>query len=367
MEVARQLRREALGDTVPNMAQAIGSSLAEHLAAEVARDGKLADTAATLAALAEAAIDVAEVVGRGALAGDLAAQGSQNSDGDVQKALDVIAHKRFTQALQAAPVAEVASEEADDVMVLKPGAPLAVAIDPLDGSSNIGVGMVVGAIFGIRPVVTDPNDPNASFKTPGTTQLAAGFVVFGPATTFVVTLGNGTRIFTLDRAQKTFKLTHDAIKVVPSANEYAINSSNGRHWDNPVRAFVEDCMRGTDGPRDRDFNMRWTAALVADAQRVLIRGGVFLYPGDNRKGYSQGRLRLLYETAPIAFVMEQAGATATDGRNRILDLVATKIHERSPLVFGSAEEVACVGRYYEGRQPAAGRSPLFGQRGLIRN
>lgn len=346
---------------------AIGSTLSEHLDAEVARDSSLADTAKTILALAAASIDVSEICARGALAGDLGAQGETNSDGDVQKALDVIAHKRFTEALQSAPVAEVASEEADDVMVLNPGAPLAVAIDPLDGSSNIAVGMIVGTIFGIRPAVSDPTDPNASFKSPGTTQTAAGFTVYGPATTFVVTLGNGTRIFTLDRADKVFRLTHDALKVVATANEYAINSSNGRHWDVPVKAFIEDCLRGEDGPRDRNFNMRWTAALVADAQRVLIRGGIFLYPGDGRKGYEQGRLRLLYETAPIAFVMEQAGAAATDGQTRILDLVATKIHERSPLVFGSTDDVACVAKYYEGRQPAAGRSPLFGQRGLMRS
>ncbi|MEH3119375.1 MAG: class 1 fructose-bisphosphatase [Methylorubrum populi] len=346
-----------------------GSSLDDHLDAEVARDASLADTAATIRALAAAAIDVSETVGRGALAGDLAAQGEHNSDGDVQKALDVIAHKRFMQALEEAPVAQVASEEAEDVVTLKADAPLAVAIDPLDGSSNIGVGMVVGTIFGIRPVTRGQGieDANASFLTPGTTQTAAGFVVYGPATTFVVTLGNGTRIFTLDRAAGVFRLTHDALTIVPSANEYAINASNVRHWDGPVKSFIEDCLRGSEGPLDRDFNMRWTAALVADAQRVLIRGGVFLYPGDNRKGYAQGRLRLLYETAPIALLIEQAGGGATDGQGRILDRVAAKIHERSPLVFGSTEEVGCVGKYYDGRQPSAGRSPLFGQRGLMRS
>ncbi len=349
------------------MTKPTGSSLDAHLDAEVARDASLADTAATIRALAAAAIDVSVTCGLGALAGDLGAQGEHNSDGDVQKALDVIAHKRFMQALEQAPVAEVASEEAEDVVVLNPAAPLAVAIDPLDGSSNIAVGMVVGTIFGIRPKVVVDGDPNASFKTPGTTQTAAGFVVYGPATTFVLTLGNGTRIFTLERAEGVFRLTHDGLKVVPSANEYAINASNARHWDGPIKAFIEDCQRGSEGPRDRDFNMRWTAALVADAQRVLIRGGVFLYPGDGRKGYGQGRLRLLYETAPMAFLMEQAGAAATDGRTRVLDLVATKIHERSPLVFGSNEEVACVATYYDGRQPAAGRSPLFGQRGLMRS
>ena len=341
-------------------------SLDAYLSEHVARDAGLADVAATIRAIALAAIDVSEICARGALAGDLGAQGEQNSDGDVQKALDVMAHDRFTQALRSAPVASVASEEAEDVMVLDADAPLAVAIDPLDGSSNIAVGMVVGTIFGIRPALPG-TDPAASFLTPGTAQVAAGFVVYGPATTFVLSLGDGTRIFTLDRTGQVFRLTHDAIRVAPTANEYAINASNGRHWDAPVRSFIEDCMRGAEGPRDRDFNMRWTAALVADAQRVLIRGGVFLYPGDGRKGYAQGRLRLLYETAPMAFLMEQAGAAATDGQGRILDLVATKIHERSPLVFGSTEEVACVARYYEGRQPAAGRSPLFGQRGLMRS
>ena len=346
-----------------------GSSLDDHLDAEVARDASLADTAATIRALAAAAIEVSEIVGRGSLAGDLAAQGEHNSDGDVQKALDVIAHKRFMQALDEAPVAQVASEEAEDMVELKADAPLAVAIDPLDGSSNIGVGMVVGTIFGIRPVARgqEGGDPNASVLTPGTTQTAAGFVVYGPATTFVITLGNGTRIFTLDRAAGVFRLTHDAMKIVPSANEYAINASNARHWDGPIKSFIEDCQRGTEGPRDRDFNMRWTAALVADAQRVLIRGGIFLYPGDNRKGYAQGRLRLLYETAPIAFLIEQAGGEATDGQARIMERVAARIHERSPLVFGSTEEVACVAKYYDGRQPTAGRSPLFGQRGLMRS
>lgn len=344
-----------------------GSSLDEYLAAEIARDAGLADTVETLRALAAASIDVSRIVGRGALGGDLGAMGEVNADGDVQKAIDVIAHERFTHALENAPVAQIASEEAEDVVVLKDGAPLAVAIDPLDGSSNIGVGMVVGTIFGIRPAIADASDPAASFKTPGTSQTAAGFTVYGPATTFVITLGAGTRIFTLDRDANEFRLSHDGLEVVASANEYAINSSNVRHWDAPVRAFIEDCLRGSEGPLDRDFNMRWTAALVADAQRVLIRGGVFLYPGDSRKGYAQGRLRLLYETAPIAFLMEQAGAAATDGQTRILDVVAKGIHDRSPLVFGSTEEVECVARYYAGRQIDAGRSPLFGQRGLMRN
>ncbi|MGU3536641.1 class 1 fructose-bisphosphatase [Methylobacterium sp. A54F] len=345
----------------------IGSRLDAYLAEAVWARRELEDTAAVIAAIAAAAIDISEVIGRGALAGDLAAAGDQNSDGDVQKALDVIAHNRVTEALQSAPVAEVASEEAEGVMALKPGAPLAVAIDPLDGSSNIGVNMAVGTIFGIRPAVRDAANPIASFTTPGTAQLAAGFVTYGPATALVLTLGEGTQVFVLDRAERAFRMTHASLDVPVSAKEYAINASNARHWDGPIRAFVEDCLRGAEGPRDKDFNMRWLGSLVADAQRVLMRGGVFLYPGDGRKDYAQGRLRLLYEAAPIAMLMEQAGAGATDGERRILEIEATGIHERVPLVFGSQEEVACVAKYYGGRNHAAGRSPLFGQRGLMRS
>ncbi|GJD96311.1 class 1 fructose-bisphosphatase [Methylobacterium iners] len=345
----------------------LGSRLDTCLAQIVAAESRLADAAAVVAACAEAAIDVSALIGRGSLGGDLAAQGAQNSDGDVQKALDVLAHERFTEALRSAPVAEVASEEADGVMVLNAGAPLAVAIDPLDGSSNIGVNMAVGTIFGIRPALSREGDLIASFTDSGTVQIAAGFVTYGPATSLVVTFGHGTQIYTLDREVRAFRLTSAALNVPAQSKEYAINASNARHWDAPVKAFIEDCLRGSEGPRDRDFNMRWLGSLVADAQRVLMRGGVFLYPGDNRKGYAQGRLRLLYEAAPIAMLMEQAGGAATDGERRILDIAATGIHERVPLVFGSGEEVACVAKYYEGRNPAAGRSPLFGQRGLMRS
>lgn len=344
---------------------AVGTPLDAYLAQVTRADASLRDAAAVVTAVAEAAIEISAVIGRGALGGDLAATGEQNSDGDVQKALDVIAHERVTAALRGAPVATVASEEAEGVMVLNPSAPLAVAIDPLDGSSNIGVNMAVGTVFGIRPVVPG-EDVEASFRTPGTTQLAAGFVSYGPATALIVTFGQGTQSFVLDREQGQFRLTSAAMKIPATAKEYAINASNARFWDPPVKAFVEDCLRGTEGPRDKDFNMRWLGSMVADIQRVLTRGGVFLYPGDARKGYARGRLRVLYEVAPVAMLIEQAGGAATDGQARILDLVATGIHERAPLICGSTEEVACVAAYYAGGKPDAGRSPLFGQRGLIR-
>ena len=344
---------------------ALGTPLDAYLADAVAARPDLTDTAAAIGAIAGAAVEISAVIGRGALGGDLAATGEHNSDGDVQKALDVIAHERVTAALRGAPVAEVASEEAEGVMRLAAGAPLAVAIDPLDGSSNIGVNMAVGTVFGIRPALKDGGE--ASFRTPGTAQTAAGFVSYGPATALILTLGEGTLAFVLDRAAGAFRLTSAAMRVPEAAGEYAINASNVRHWDGPIRAYVEDCLRGTEGPRDKDFNMRWLGSMVADIQRVLTRGGVFLYPGDGRKGYARGRLRLLYEAAPVAMLIEQAGGAATDGRTRILDVVAEGIHERCPLVCGSTEEVACVAAYYAGGKPDAGRSPLFGQRGLMRS
>lgn len=348
-------------------APALGTSLDAHLAQAVAADPGHKDTAAVVAAIAQAAIEISELIGRGSLGGDLAAAGASNSDGDVQKALDVIAHERVTAALKGAPVAEVASEEAEDVMVLSPGAPLAVAIDPLDGSSNIGVNMAVGTVFGIRPAIRDETDPSASFRTPGSAQRAAGLVSYGPATALILTLGRGTQSFVLDRAEGIFRLTAAAMAVPASAKEYAINASNARHWDPPVRAYIDDCLRGTEGLREKDFNMRWLGSMAADIQRVLTRGGMFLYPGDSRKGYARGRLRLLYEVAPVAMLIEQAGGAASDGQTRILDLVASGIHERAPLVCGSSEEVACVAAHYAGGKPDAGRSPLFGQRGLMRS
>jgi fructose-1,6-bisphosphatase I len=346
---------------------AIGTPLETCLAQAVDAQASLKDVAAVIAAVARSAVEISERIGRGALGGDLAAAGEHNSDGDVQKALDVIAHESVTAALRGAPVSEVASEEAEDVMQLNRDAPLAVAIDPLDGSSNIGVNMAVGMIFGIRPSIKDPGNPIASFATPGSTQIAAGFVTYGPATALILTLGQGTQSYVLDRAQGVFRLTSPAMAVAPSTKEFAINASNARHWDAPVKAYIEDCQRGTEGPRDKDYNMRWLASLVADIQRVLTRGGVFLYPGDARKNYARGRLRLLYEVAPVAMLVEQAGGAATDGQTRILDLVASSIHERAPLVCGSTEEVACVATYYGGGKPDAGRSPLFGQRGLMRS
>jgi fructose-1,6-bisphosphatase I len=318
--------------------------------------------ARTVTAIAEAARDIAALVALGPLV-EHSEAGGRNADGDAQTALDLDAHQRVTQALRQAPVAFVASEEAQEPVLLDPGAPLAVAVDPLDGSSNIDSNVSIGTIFSVRPALA--GEPLATFLRPGSGQLAAGFVIYGPQTALALSVGQGVQIYVLERARGTFSLALPEVRVPATANEYAINASNYWHWDEGVRAYIDDCMQGEEGPRGKSFNMRWIASLVADAYRILRRGGVFLYPADRRPGYHQGRLRLVYEANPIAFLMEQAGGAATDGLRRVLEIAPAALHQRTPLVFGSSEKVARVARYQEDPHFLAGRSPLFGRRGLM--
>lgn len=342
-------------------------SLENHLAAWAAGDELRAAAAATIAKLAAASRDIAELIAAGPLAGDLAAQRSEGGGGDVQKELDVRADALLAEALAHAPVAAIASEEMDVPLALNPGAPIIVALDPLDGSSNIDTNVSVGTIFSLLPSPASGNaaEPSA-FLRPGREQIAAGYVIYGPQTAIVLTLGAGTDIFTLERSTGAFRRTSAGIRVPPHAREFAINCSNYRHWDAPVRIWFDDCIAGSEGPRGEDFNMRWIASMVAEAHRILTRGGIYLYPGDARKGYRTGRLRLIYEANPIGFIMEQAGAAASTGRERILDRMPRMLHERVPLIFGSGEEVARLDRYHADPHPLGERSPLFGRRGLFR-
>ncbi|WP_052341444.1 class 1 fructose-bisphosphatase [Salinarimonas rosea] len=307
--------------------------------------------ARTILALASAAAELSGLVARGALESALGAEiGEGHEAGDAQRALDAVADELFLTALAGAPVAAVASEEREDVHVLAPGAPLAVAIDPLDGSSNIDVNAPVGAIFSIVEAGAGA-EPRAAFLAPGTGQCAAGFFVFGPATTLVLSVGRGVDLYVLDRVSGGFRLARAGLRVPESAREFAINASNRRHWEPPLAAWFADCLAGCEGPLRVDHNMRWIASLVAETYRIFTRGGVYLYPADARAGYARGRLRLVYEGRPIAFLAEQAGGLATDGRRRILDLEAGSLHERCPLVFGSREMVEAVGGYLSGSRP----------------
>ena len=314
-----------------------------------------------IAAIAGVARDLSAVIARGPLGAALGAEIGTNTDGDGQKALDVMADEAFAAALVGTGVRWYASEERDTVNEIDAGGTLALAIDPLDGSSNIDVNVSIGTIFSILPA---EDDPKASFLRRGSDQIAAGYVIYGPQTAMVVSFGEGVRLYILDRDSGAFVLAAEKIGIVRSSREFAINASNYRHWLKPVRAYVDDCLSGTEGPRRANYNMRWIASLVAETHRILTRGGVFLYPADAREGYARGRLRMVYECAPIAFLITQAGGGATDGCDPILTRIPESLHARTPFVFGSAENVEQVSVYHD--LPEQEISALFGTRGLFR-
>jgi fructose-1,6-bisphosphatase I len=328
-------------------------------------DATRAAVADTVLRLSEACRRISCLVGRGALAGALGSETGKQSGADPQKDVDVRANDLIAASLKGSPVATLASEELEWPLPINPGAPLAVAVDPIDGSSNIDANAPVGTIFTILPARANGVDAS-SFLAPGLSQLAAGFAVYGPFTSLVLTLGEGTHIFTLDRDHSHFMLTHPSVSIPAATREYAINASNYRHWDEPVRTYVDDCLRGREGPRGKDFNMRWTASPVADIYRILSRGGIFLYPGDLRENYTLGRLRLVYEANPIAWIIEQAGGAASNGHDRILEIVPATIHQRVPFIAGSKSEVEYVLRLHREPHASGERSPLFGRRGLFR-
>jgi len=311
--------------------------------------------------LCAAAADLALLIARGGIDQNLGGAVGVNSGGDGQKALDVIADEAFVAALRGSRVRYYASEEQDEAVELNPDGDLALAIDPLDGSSNIDVNVSIGTIFAIFPAAAEAN---ASFLRPVADQMAGGYVIYGPQTCLMVTFGAGVLKFVLDPATRQFRLTERGVQVPPQTSEFSINTSNYHHWPSPIRAFIDDLVAGAEGPRGRPFNMRWIASLVAETHRILTRGGVFLYPGDDRKGYERGRLRMLYECAPIAFLITQAGGAATDGVEPILRQKADQLHMRTPFVFGSAEKVARVTAYHDLSDTET--SALFNKRGLFR-
>lgn len=326
------------------------------------------ELSATVRIIAETGIGLAATISEGSLGAGLSdMSGTANSDGDEQRALDLLADDRFLDALADSPVALYASEELNQPVLIDAGRPLALAIDPLDGSSNIDTNASIGTIFSIRRRLGDAAAaPLESFLTPGRDQLAAGFLIYGPQLCLVLTLGEGTQIFVYAASEKRFRLAVERCAIPTRTPEFAINAANYRHWAEAVRLYFDDCIKGGHGPREREFNMRWLASLVADTYRILVRGGVFLYPADRRRGYGKGRLRLVYEAHPIAMLVEQAGGSATDGIDPVLDIVATDLHQRVPLVFGSATEVTRIGRYHTLPSQIADRAPLFGKRGLFR-
>jgi len=346
-----------------------GASLEQVLAEALIADGARGSAVASaVGEMARAAVSLARLIERPPLDGKLgAAAGGVNSDGDAQKKLDILAEALFSDALRRAPVGAYLSEEIEEAILLDPAGLLAVAIDPLDGSSIIDVNAPIGSIFSILPMIPEAaHDAAAAFRQTGRAQLAAGFFVYGPQTSLILSTGGDVDLFVLDREGGDFLLVESDLAIARGHPEYAINASNARHWNEPVRRYIDDCVRGAEGPHGRDFNMRWMAALVGDAYRIFVRGGIYLYPADNRPGYERGRLRLIYEANPMAFLVERAGGLATDGINPVLDIVPEAMHDRAPLVMGSADQVEFVRRYHLELSPPNRESPLFGRRGLIR-
>lgn len=301
------------------------------------------DLRATLIELASAAKMVHSAIRSGAVPAG-ATETSANASGETQKPLDVYADEIFLAATRAAPVALYGSEEQDEPVPTGEGS-LAIAIDPLDGSSNIETNIAVGTIFSIFAVPAGASADHA-FAQSGTDQLAAGFFVYGAQLLLVFTAGSGTESFIHDPQSNTFR-HYGRCQIPEKAKEYAVNASNRRHWHSGMHDYIADLERGADGPRQTDFGMRYTGSLVADCYRILQRGGVFIYPADRRAGYEKGRLRQLYEANPIAFCIEQAGGWATDMTRRLLDIPATTLHAKIPLAFGSSDEIRVLGTYVD--------------------
>ncbi|MBB1408519.1 class 1 fructose-bisphosphatase [Pseudoalteromonas sp. SG44-17] len=285
-------------------------------------------------------------VGQGALSGVLGSTLDENIQGETQKKLDVLTNQLLKDILlESGYVKAIASEEEDYTVAGNPNAEYIVAFDPLDGSSNTDINSLVGTIFSVMkaPEGSDPADQSI-FMQPGKSQVAAGYVLYGPSTVLALTTGKGTRFFTLDKTHGSFLLTQDFARVPEETNEYAINASNQRHWQPAMQNYINDLMAGETGPRARNFNMRWIAAMVGDVHRVLCRGGIFTYPTDTKDPNKPNKLRLLYEANPMAMLIEQAGGIASTGTERIMDIQPDAIHQRVAVILGSKNEVeTCLG------------------------
>ena len=300
-----------------------------------------------LEVVARACKGISHAVNKGALGGVLGSAHSENIQGEVQKKLDIIANEVLIEANEwGGHLAAMASEEMDSIYVVPnryPQGEYLLLFDPLDGSSNIDVNVSIGTIFSVlkKPESSD-SVTEAAFLQPGHAQVAAGYCVYGPQTTLVLTVGDGVAMFTLDREQGSFVLTQENVRIPEDTREFAINMSNMRHWDTPVSDYIAECLAGSTGPRGKDFNMRWVASMVADVHRILTRGGVFMYPWDKREPDKPGKLRLMYEANPMGWLVEHAGGMATDGKQRILDIQPTQLHQRVSVFLGSKNEVTRV-------------------------
>jgi fructose-1,6-bisphosphatase I len=290
-------------------------------------------------------------IGKGGLADVLGAAGSENVQGEAQKKLDVISNEIFLEANEwGGHLAAMASEEMElpySIPRRHPKGEYLLLFDPLDGSSNIDINVSVGTIFSVLNCPEGVVEPDElAFLQPGTQQVCAGYAVYGPTTLLVLALGDGVNAFTLDRETGEFHLTQQNMRIPVDTREFAINASNIRFWESPVKRYIDELLAGKEGPRKDDFNMRWVASMVAEVHRIMSRGGIFLYPLDTKTQDKGGKLRLMYEANPMAFIIEHAGGAATTGRDRILDIKPTRLHQRVPVILGSKNEVERVTSYH---------------------
>ena len=331
-------------------------SLTQHLIEEQRLNNTIpAELRLLIEVVARACKTISHAVGKGALGEVLGTSeaNSENIQGEVQKKLDIISNDILLEANEwGGHLAAMASEEMESIHPIPNRYPMGeylLLFDPLDGSSNIDVNVSIGTIFSVLKAPAGMANPTEKdFLQPGTQQVVAGYAVYGPQTVLVLTTGNGVQSFTLDREMGSWVMTQRHAQIPEDTKEYAINASNARHWHAPVKRYIDELQAGTDGARGRDFNMRWVASMVADVHRILTRGGIFMYPADTRDPGKPGKLRLMYEANPMAFIVEQAGGAATDGKQRILDIQPEKLHQRVPVFLGSKNEVERVTAYHAG-------------------
>jgi len=326
-------------------------SLTRYLVEQQRAEGSIpAQLRLLIEVVARACKSISHAVNKGALGGVLGAAQTENVQGEIQKKLDIIANEVLIEANEwGGHLAAMASEEMEEIYVVPnryPQGEYLLLFDPLDGSSNIDVNVSIGTIFSVLRKPEGHDVVEGDFLQAGSQQVAAGYCVYGPQTTLVLTVGHGVAVFTLDREQGSFVLTQEHVQVPEDTQEFAINMSNMRHWDAPTRRYIDECLQGKDGPRGKNFNMRWVASMVADVHRILTRGGVFMYPWDQREPSKPGKLRLMYEANPMSWLIEQAGGASTNGHQRILDIAPTQLHQRVSVVLGSKNEVERVTRYY---------------------
>jgi fructose-1,6-bisphosphatase I len=328
-------------------------SLTQYLVEEQRQNNSIpSELRLLLEVVARACKNISHAVGKGALAGVLGSNDSENVQGEVQKKLDVISNEILLEANEwGGHLAAMASEEMETIHPIPNRYPMGeylLLFDPLDGSSNIDVNSSIGTIFSVLKAPDGMDNPTEEdFLQSGTNQVAAGYALYGPQTLLILTTGNGVACFTLDRELGAWKLTERNIRIPAETKEFAINASNARHWYPPVKRYVDELLAGTTGPRGKDFNMRWIASMVTDVHRILSRGGIFMYPADAREPDKPGKLRLMYEANPMAFIIEQAGGAATNGVQRILDIQPEELHQRVAVFLGSKNEVELVTRYHQ--------------------